>query len=67
MRIKDLELIQGLKDRTLGVGDIKITSTDEADPEITLSDIKNPERVKDLIWKAVRSERVRHVRYISNA
>jgi len=67
IRIKDLELIQGLKDRTLGVGDIRIISTDQDDPEITLADIKNPGEVKDLIWKAVRAERVRHVRYISNA
>ncbi|MGD0952654.1 MAG: PH domain-containing protein [Methanotrichaceae archaeon] len=67
IRIKDLELIQGLKDRTLGVGDIRIISTDQDDPEITLAGIKNPGEVKDIIWKAVREERVRHVRYISNA
>jgi hypothetical protein len=67
IRIKDLQLIQGLKDRTLGVGDIRIVSTDENDPKITLQDVKNPVEVKDLIWKAVRSEREKHVRYMSNA
>jgi len=67
IRIKDLELIQGLKDRALGVGDIVIISTDENDPKLKLADIRNPGEVKDAIWKAVRAERQKHVRYIGNA
>jgi hypothetical protein len=67
IRIKDLELIQGLKDRALGVGDIVIISTDETDKKLKLADIRNPSEVKDLIWKAVRAERQKHVRYIGNA
>jgi hypothetical protein len=49
IRIKDIELIQGLKDRALGVGDINIISTDEGDPRLKLVDVKNPGEVKDLI------------------
>jgi hypothetical protein len=67
IRIKDLELIQGLKDRALGVGDIDIISTDENDSKMRLVDIRNPGEVKDAIWKAVRAERQKHVRYIGNA
>jgi len=67
IRIKDLELIQGLKDRSLGVGDIRIVSTDEDDPKIILDDVRSPAQVKDLIWKAVRAEREKHVRYIGSA
>jgi hypothetical protein len=67
IRIKDLELIQGLKDRALGVGDIDIISTDENDSRMRLVDIRNPGEVKDVIWKAVRAERQKHVRYIGNA
>jgi hypothetical protein len=67
IRIKDLELIQGLKDRALGVGDVDIISTDEGDPRLKLVDVKNPGEVKDAIWKAVRAERQKHVRYIGNA
>ncbi len=67
IRIKDLELNQGLKDRALGVGDIAIISTDDKDSKMKLTDVKNPGAVKDLIWKAVRSERQKHVRYIGSA
>jgi hypothetical protein len=67
IRIKDLQLVQGLKDRALGVGDICIVSTDENDPKIILQNIKAPAKIKDLIWDAVRLERDKHVRYLSNA
>lgn len=67
IRIKDLELIQGLKDRALGVGDIDIISTDDKDSKMKLTDVKNPGEVKDFIWKAVRAERQKHVRYIGSA
>jgi uncharacterized membrane protein YdbT with pleckstrin-like domain len=67
IRIKDLELIQGLKDRALGVEDIDIISTDENDSKMRLVDIRNPGEVKDAIWRAVRALRQKHVRYIGNA
>lgn len=56
-----------MKDRALGVEDINIISTDEGDPRLKLVEVKNPSEVKDAIWKAVRTERQKHVRYIGNA
>ena len=67
IRIKDIEVAQSLKDRALNIGKIKIISTDSNDPVLVLEEIRDPLKVRDLIWASVRAERAVHVRYISNA
>jgi uncharacterized membrane protein YdbT with pleckstrin-like domain len=66
IRIKDIEVAQGLKNRALNIGNIKIISTDSNDPVLVLEEIPDPLKLKvrDLICAAVRAEQTVHVRYI---
>ena len=59
-RVKDIQVKQSLKDRALGVGEIKIISTDSTASVLELEDVKNPVEVKEMIRKAVRAEKERH-------
>lgn len=58
-RIEDVYMRQGLIERMLGLGDVGLASADASAPRFELHDVRNPERVKDLIWRAARAERQR--------
>ncbi|MER3436234.1 MAG: hypothetical protein C4346_00580, partial [Chloroflexota bacterium] len=58
-RIEDVDMRQGLIERLLGMGDIGLSTADASAPRIELHDVRDPNRVKDLIWKAARIERQR--------
>ncbi|GIW04060.1 MAG: hypothetical protein KatS3mg059_0680 [Thermomicrobiales bacterium] len=58
-RIEDVDMRQGLIERLLGMGDIGLSTADATAPRIELHDVRDPNRIKDLIWKAARIERQR--------
>jgi uncharacterized membrane protein YdbT with pleckstrin-like domain len=57
--IDDVSIEQSLMQRMLGVGRIKILSSDVSDPELMMLGIQDPTRVAELIDKARRDERVK--------
>lgn len=58
-RVHDVDYKQGIMERIFGMGDISIETSDATTPDIVLIDVKEPNRVKDLVWKAARIERQR--------
>lgn len=55
--IKDINLIQGIKDKLLKVGDLEIISSDNSTPNILIKRIQEPKEVREIIRKAVREAR----------
>jgi hypothetical protein len=58
-RVHDVDYRQGVMERIFGMGDIGIETTDATAPDVKLVDVKDPNRVKDLVWQAARIERQR--------
>jgi hypothetical protein len=58
-RVHDVDYRQGIMERVFGMGDIGIETTDATAPGLALKDVKDPNRVKDLVWQAARIERQR--------
>jgi hypothetical protein len=58
-RVHDVDYRQGIMERVFGLGDIGIETTDATAPDVKLVDVKDPNRVKDLVWQAARIERQR--------
>jgi hypothetical protein len=56
-RVKDIRLTQGVSDRMIGIGQIEVISTDPSTPSFRLMGIKDPRKVRDLIWSAVNQRR----------
>lgn len=63
VRINDLRVEQGIKDRIQGIGNVIITTSDTLNPIFILESVQNPMEVKEILRKAVREEKERHVRY----
>lgn len=64
VRINDIRVDQGIKDRVQGVGHIIVTTTDTLNPVLKLENIKNPHEVKELLRRAIREEKERqNVKY----
>lgn len=58
-RVNDVGYHQGMRERIWGLGDVRLETSDASTPEPQLKDIRDPERVKDLIRTAARTERQR--------
>jgi hypothetical protein len=58
-RVNDVSMKQSIIERMFGLGDVRLETTDATTPEPQMQDIKNPERVKDLVRQAARAERQR--------
>lgn len=58
-RVNDIDVNQSFGDRIWGVGDVQIEGSDKTAPETALRNIRDPDRVKDLLRAAARSERQR--------
>jgi hypothetical protein len=58
-RVNDVSMKQSIMERMFGLGDVRLETTDATTPESQVHDVQNPERVKDLIRQAARSERQR--------
>jgi membrane protein YdbS with pleckstrin-like domain len=57
--IDDVTVEQGPIERMLGVGTVRVTSSDRTDPELVIRGIEDPRTVSALIDKARRAERVK--------
>ena len=64
--IDDVTFEQGLIERLVGVGRIKITSSDRTHPQLVLRGIDNVDRVANLIDEARRAERQRRGLYVES-
>jgi hypothetical protein len=58
-RVNDVAMKQSIMERMFGLGDVRLETTDATTPESQVNDVHNPERVKDLIRQAARTERQR--------
>lgn len=58
--IQDVDQKQSLSERVLGVGDITIHSHDRSHPEVVLNNVRDPEKVHEILRKAVQEARGRH-------
>jgi hypothetical protein len=58
-RVRDVTVEQSLAQRALGIGNVRLATTDSSAPEILLHDIEEPQHVKELIRQAVREQRQR--------
>jgi uncharacterized membrane protein YdbT with pleckstrin-like domain len=64
--IDDVRVHQGLIERMLGVGTVKIRSSDQTDPELHLPGIEDVRAVADLIDNTRRAERERRGMHIES-
>ena len=53
IRIQDLDQTQSLRERTLNLGDITIHSHDRSDPILILNNVRDPEKVHEILRQAV--------------
>ncbi|MFO7540163.1 MAG: PH domain-containing protein [Chloroflexota bacterium] len=60
IRVQDLDYKQTLSERLLNLGDVTIRSGDRSKPIITLNNVKEPEKVYEILRRAVLSARKRH-------
>jgi hypothetical protein len=60
IRIQDIDQKQALSERILQIGDIVILSHDSSDPRAILHNVKDPEKVHELLRRAVLDARKKH-------
>lgn len=60
VRLQDIDYRQSLGDRILGVGDVHVRCADPSRPELTLRNVRHPERVHDIIRRAMLAARRRY-------
>lgn len=58
-RVNDVAVKQNPAERIAGFGDVRVITTDSSAPEKRLHNVRDPDRVKDLIREASRAERQR--------
>lgn len=58
-RVNDVGVKQNALERIVGVGDIYLASADSSSPNKFMHNVKQPDRVKDLLREASRQERQR--------
>jgi hypothetical protein len=64
--IDDVTVVQGIVERMLNVGTIRVTSSDHSNPELPMPGIDDVKVVADMIDKARRAERERRGLYIES-
>lgn len=58
-RVTDVSVYQNVLERILGRGDILVQTADATAPQKRLSEVADPDRVKDILRQAARAERQR--------
>jgi len=58
-RILDMNMKQSIWDKLFGVGTLTLFTVDETHKELLLKNIKNPQKIRDLISVEVEKERAR--------
>lgn len=56
-RVKDTGLSQGMRQRLFRIGHVDVTTSDANAPEVTLSDVPNPSKVREILRRAVENRR----------
>ena len=59
IRIQDIDFKQSITERALGVGDIIIRSADPSMPKAVLNNVKEPEKVHEILRRAMLNARKR--------
>jgi len=54
VRVKDIRVTQGMKERLMKIGSVEITSTDSSTPSLTFVDVREPNEVKEMVRRAVK-------------
>lgn len=60
IRVQDVDYSQKLSERMMNIGDITIRSHDPSHPVIVLQNIKEPEKVQEIIRRAVLNARKKY-------
>ncbi len=60
IRVQDVDHSQTFGERMLKIGDVSIRSHDPSHPEITLNNIQNPDKVYEILRRAILNARKRH-------
>lgn len=60
VRIQDIDQSQSMSERLLNLGDIHIHSHDRSHPQAVLRNVKNPQKVHEILRQAVLAERKRN-------
>jgi hypothetical protein len=60
IRVQDLDFAQNISERMLGIGDLVIRGSDASHPELTLRNIRDPEKVYELVRRAWLEARKRY-------
>jgi hypothetical protein len=60
IRLKDVDHTQGISERILGIGDITLHSADATRPTAVLRNVKDPEKVHEIIRRAMLNARKQH-------
>jgi hypothetical protein len=64
IRIKDIKVVQSLKARALGIGDIEVVSADATAAILVLGEVRSPNEVKETLRNAIKAEKLAQgVRY----
>ncbi len=58
-RVNDVDTRQNFGERLVGIGDVSVATTDRTAPDVTILNVRDPDRVKDLVRAAARAERQR--------
>lgn len=60
IRIQDLDQTQSVSERIFNIGDIQVRSHDRDRPEAVLRNVQEPEKVHEILRRAVLAARKRH-------
>ncbi len=60
VRIQDIDQKQTFRERLISVGDVNIRSHDRSHPLVILNNVRDPEKVHELLRRAVLEARKRH-------
>lgn len=60
IRIQDIDIVQNLSERLIGIGDILIKGADQSSPTVTLRNVDDPATVYELLRKAWLSARKKY-------
>ena len=57
IRVEDVQFSQGVIHRLLGVGNVRVLSTDKGSPDVIIDGVENPVEFKEMLWNLVRERR----------
>lgn len=63
VRVQDIDQTQTFSERLFNLGDIIIRSHDSSHPQLTLNNLRDPQRVHEILRRAVLKARERHRLY----